>query len=78
MNLTTDAFRIVCSQADKDGFHCPGANEFGACRIYTNSAVRFKAQRGCAFREVRVPIVVKGAKARVGQQKQTKHKAKAS
>lgn len=55
MNLSPDRFPIVCQQADEDGFCCPGANEFRACKLYTNAAVRAKAQKGCAFRILRKP-----------------------
>jgi len=78
MDLTPDRFDIVCPQADEDGFHCPGANEFGACELYTNYAVRAKARKGCAFRRLRAPTTLKNVKkARVGQQKQDKRKRKA-
>lgn len=79
MNLSPDRFKIVCPQADKDGFHCPGADPFGACRIYTNFAVRDKAreEKGCAYRRLRKPVVEKKKGAFINPLKASKQKVKA-
>lgn len=78
MNLSLDKFRIICPQADKDGFCCPGANKFGACKLYTNIAVRAKAQKGCAFRILRKPEEAKKKGTFINPLKASKKKAKAS
>ena len=59
---------------------CEGMKDNGGCKIYSREGVGARNYRmgTCAFLELRKPIVVKGAKARVGQQKQAKHKAKVS
>ena len=78
MDLSPDKFQIVCPQADEDGFRCPGANEFGACKLYTNIAVRAKVRKGCAFRILRKPEKVKKKGTFVNPLKASKREAKAS
>jgi len=75
MDLSPDMFRIVCPQADKNGFHCPGANKFAACTLYTNDAVRAKAQKGCAFRILRKPEKAKKKSTFINPLKASKRKA---
>lgn len=76
MDLTPDRFQIVCPQADEDGFCCPGANEFGACKLFTNYAVRAKAQKGCAFRILRKPAKAKKKGTFINPIKASKRRAK--
>jgi len=76
MELTKDTFQIVCQQIDSGGFHCPGANEFGACELYTNDGVRAKAWKGCAFKEIRRPAAVKKKGAFINPLKASKRRAK--
>lgn len=76
MQLTKDMFQIVCPQIDNGGFHCPGANEFGACKLYINDGVRAKARKGCAFKEIRRPAQVKKKSAFINPLKASKRKVK--
>ena len=76
MDLSPDRFQIVCPQADEDGFRCPGANEFRACELYTNCAVRAKARKGCAFKILRKPEKAKKKGTFINPLKASKRRAK--
>ena len=71
MDLIKDRFQIICKTASEGSFICPAVDRNGACPVYTNNGVIAAERTGCDYKNVRAPIVVKGAKkVRVGQQKQ--------